>query len=170
MLPRLSLWLRRAAFAAVACHAALAAAAGPAPAASLYAASFKDFDRKMQPLAQYQGKTMVLYFWATWCKSCVAEVPELKSVHMKYRDRNTAVVGIAVDNADKVQKFVKDHGIEYPMYIGGNEAIDLSKKLGNTVGGLPFVVFVDAKGNIIDRILGETPKGKLESVLKAHLG
>lgn len=145
--------------------------AAPDPAtAPLYAASFKDFNRQMQPLSQYEGKTLVLYFWATWCKSCVAEVPELKSVFAKYKSKNATVVGIAVDNADKVQQFVKDHGIEYPMYVGGNEALALSKQLGNAVGGLPFVVVVDAKGRIIERILGETPKGKLEGVLKPLLG
>lgn len=145
--------------------------AAPDPStAPLYASSFKDFDRRMQPLSQYEGKTLVLYFWATWCKSCVAEVPELKSVFAKYKSKNAAVVGIAVDNADKVQKFVKDHGIEYPMYVGGNEALELSRQLGNSVKGLPFVVIVDAKGRIVERILGETPKGKLEGVLKPLLG
>ena len=48
-----------------------------------------------------------------------------------------------MDQADKVEKFVKEFAIPYPMMIGGNEAIDLSKQLGNKIGGLPFVAIIE---------------------------
>ena len=53
--------------------------------APLFSSSFKDFNRKMQPLGQYKGKLVVVYFWATWCASCRAEVPELIALHEKYK-------------------------------------------------------------------------------------
>ena len=75
-----------------------------------------------------------------------------------------------MDQADKVEKFVKEFAIPYPMMIGGNEAIDLSKQLGNKIGGLPFVAIIDKQGNLVAKVLGETPKGKLDSIVKPLLG
>lgn len=134
---------------------------------TFFAASFKDFDRKSQPLNQYQGKTIVTYFWATWCKSCVAEVPMLKALQEKYIDKNVVLVGIAVDNTDKVKQFVKDHDITYPMLIGGDDALALSKDLGNLVTGLPFMVMIDKNGKFSAKFLGELKQEKLESKLNA---
>ena len=132
---------------------------------TFFAASFKDFDRKLQPLDQYKGKTIVTYFWATWCKSCVAEVPMLKAMQEKYKDKNVVFVGIAVDNMDKVQKFVKDNEITYPVLIGGDDALALSKDLGNLVTGLPFMVMIDKNGQFAAKFLGELKQEKLESKL-----
>lgn len=134
---------------------------------TFFAASFKDLDRTQQPLNQYQGKTIVTYFWATWCKSCVAEVPMLKALQEKYKDKNVVLVGIAVDNTDKVKQFVKDHDITYPILIGGDDALALSKDLGNLVTGLPFMVMIDKNGNFAAKFLGELKQEKLESKLNA---
>lgn len=144
--------------------------ASPISTDPLFASSFKDFNRKMQPLDQYKGKLVVVYFWATWCAPCRAEVPQLIALHEKYKAKDAVVVGIAIDQADKVEKFAKEFGINYPLLVGGNEAIDLSKKLGNRIGGLPFTVIIDRQGNVIAKVLGETPKGKLEGILKPLLG
>ncbi len=131
----------------------------------LFAASFKDFDRKQQSLAQYKGKPMLVYFWATWCKSCKQEVPELIALHKKYGSKLN-VVGIAIDNTDKVREFATQHQINYTLLLGSNDAIALSKQLGNSVGGLPFAVVVDAQGRIVQTLLGETPPGKFEELVR----
>ena len=136
---------------------------------SLFAASFKDFDRKQQSLAQYKGKPMVVYFWATWCKSCKQEVPELIALHKKYGTK-MHVIGIAIDNTDKVRQFAQDNQINYKLLLGSNDAIALSKQLGNSVGGLPFAVVVDAKGRIVKTLLGETPPGKFEELVRPLIG
>ena len=128
-------------------------------------ASFKQFDRQSHPLAQYKGKTVVAYFWATWCKSCVKEAPQLIALSNQYKDKNVQFIGIAVDNADKVEKFAKDNAIPYPILVGGDDAMDLAKKLGDLVGGLPFMVVIDKNGNLVGKLLGELPEGKLESLL-----
>ena len=131
----------------------------------LFAASFKDFDRKPQPLAQFKGKPMLVYFWATWCKSCKHEVPELKALHKKY-GRKLTVLGISADNTDKVREFAKAYEIDYTLLLGSDDAIALSKQLGNTVGGLPFAVLVDAQGAIVQTLLGETKPGRFEELVR----
>ena len=137
--------------------------------APLFAASFKDFDRQLQPLAKYKGQPMLVYFWATWCKSCKQEVPELKALHEKYKGRNLQVIGISADNTDKVREFAKEYAINYTLLLGSNDAIALSKQLGNTVGGLPFAVVIDAKGNIVKTVLGEAPPGRFEELIRPLL-
>ena len=146
------------------------AAAEPVAADPVYAASFKDFNRNMQPLGQWKGKTLVVYFWATWCKPCLSEIPELVLLYDKYRSKNVMIVGVAIDQADKVEKFTKEHRITYPIVYGGTEAVELSKKMGNKIGGLPFSIVIDAKGQVVETILGEMPKGKLEQILKQLAG
>ena len=142
------------------------AATAPAPDSQpLFAAQFKDFDRQQQPLAQFKGRPMLVYFWATWCKSCKQEVPELIALHKKFGNK-LSVVGIAVDNADKVREFVQQNRINYPVLLGSNDAITLSRQLGNTVGGLPFAVVLDAQGRIIKTLLGETPPGRFEELVR----
>ena len=137
--------------------------------APLFAASFKDFDRQLQPLAKYKGQPMLVYFWATWCKSCKQEVPELKALHEKYKSRNLQVIGISADNTDKVREFAKEYAINYTLLLGSNDAIALSKQLGNSVGGLPFAVVIDAKGNIVKTVLGEAPPGRFEELIRPLL-
>lgn len=132
---------------------------------ALFAASFKDFDRKQQSLAQFKGKPMLVYFWATWCKSCKQEVPELIALHKKYGNK-LSVIGIAIDNTDKVREFAQVNQINYTLLLGSNDAVVLSKALGNTVGGLPFAVVVDAQGRIVMTLLGETPPGKFEELVR----
>ena len=145
------------------------AAQQPVSSAPLFAASFKDFDRQLQPLAKYKGQPMLVYFWATWCTSCKQEVPELKALHEKYKGRKLQVIGISVDNTDKVREFAKEYAINYTLLLGSNDAIALSKQLGNTVGGLPFAVVIDAKGNIVKTVLGEAPPGRFEELVRPLL-
>ena len=135
---------------------------------AFFDASFKAFDRSMQPLAKYEGKVIVAYFWATWCASCVRETTMLKELEEQYRDKNVSFLGIAVDNTDKVNAFVEKHGITFEILIGGNDAIDLSKQLGNLRKGLPYMVVIDADNNFIAKFLGETSREKLEkAIIKA---
>ena len=132
---------------------------------TFFDASFKQFDRQPHALSQYKGKTVVAYFWATWCKPCLKEVPLLIGLQNKYKDKNVQFIGIAIDNADKVEKFTKDNAIPYPILIGGDDAMALAKKMGDLVGGLPFMVVIDKNGKLVDKILGEIPEGKLEKIL-----
>ena len=123
-------------------------------------------DLKDQPF-EIKGPAVV-NFWATWCASCVRETTMLKELEEQYRDKNVSFLGIAVDNTDKVENFVKKNGITFEILIGGNDAIDLSKQMGNLRKGLPYMVVIDADNNFIAKFLGETSKEKLEeAIIKA---
>jgi thiol-disulfide isomerase/thioredoxin len=125
---------------------------------------------QMQPLSKWKGKYLVLNFWATWCKSCHHEVPELNKLYNQFKGKNTVVVGLAVDNADKVKDYVEQYSVDYPVLVGGDEALQLSKKMGNEIEGLPFTVMITPQGEVVETILGATEKGTLPKVLTPHLG
>lgn len=131
----------------------------------IFASSFKDFDRKLQPLAQWRGKVTLVYFWATWCKPCRTEVPALIAFYDKYRNRDLAIVGIAIDQTDRVRRFAEEYKINYPVLIGGNDALDLARRMGNGIGGLPFLVVIDRKGSLVSTQLGQFADGLLERVV-----
>lgn len=141
-------------------------------AAPVFDASFHKLENwnEMQSLSEWKGKYLVLNFWATWCKSCHHEVPELNKLYNQFKDKNTVVVGVAVDNADKVADYVEQYSVDYPVLVGGDEALQLSKKLGNKVQGLPFTIMITPQGEVVETILGATEKGTLPKVLTPHLG
>lgn len=146
------------------------------PAEQLFGAEFKDFSGALQPMAQYKGKPLIVYFWATWCESCKREIPMLIDMQKRLSERNLQIVGIAVDQADKVKKYAEQYGINYPLLIGGTrafggtDAVGLSRTLGNTVGGLPFMAVFDRDGKIVKTFTGETERKVLEETLTPLLG
>ena len=80
------------------------------------------------------------------------------------------MIGIALDNADKVRAFTKKMGVTYPTVYGGTSAIQIGRDLGNDVGAVPFTVILDKAGNVVETIRGDTPDGKLEAILAPLVG
>ena len=145
---------------------AIAEEAKPQPSADpVWASSFKDLTGTPQPLSAYKGKVALVYFWATWCEPCQKEGPALQLLYEKLKDKNFVVVGIAVDNADKVREFVKAKGMLFPIVYGGTDAIKLSKDIGNSLGGIPYLVIIDKDGRIVERITGDAKEGRIEGLV-----
>jgi len=144
----------------------LIAASQIAQAADFMAASFPDLAGKPQAIKQWQGKPLVINYWATWCGPCRQEMPELVELQKKYQGK-VQFVGIAIDEVQPVSVFVKQYKVNFPILIGGNSAMELMRAQGNVQGGLPFTVIYDAKGNQIAKELGRLSKEKLDGQLKA---
>jgi len=149
------------------------AGAGPAapasadvdPVAALRALPLPDLDGKPRSLADWQGRPMVVNFWATWCAPCVKEMPELQALHQKYPA--IQFVGIGVDKAENMRQFLQKVPVSYPLLVMGAGAIDTLRTLGNPAGGLPFTLVFDANGRINRKILGQIQPDDLDRTLQA---
>jgi thiol-disulfide isomerase/thioredoxin len=143
------------------------AVATPGPATTLFAESMKDAAGAAQSMAQWQGKPLLLNFWAPWCGPCVKEMPELSALAGELKAKNINVVGIGIDTPTNIAEFTTKYKIAYPIYVGGMDATDLSRQFGNKNGGLPYTVLIGADGKIAHTYLGTLKFDQLRRDLAA---
>ena len=142
-------------------------AASAAPA--LMAAKMPDLNAQPQALEQWRGKVLVVNFWATWCAPCRDEIPELVKFQSEYGPRGVQIVGIAIDQADKVRPYAAKMKMNYPILIGDADGVELAQRAGNPLGGLPFTVVMDRRGNAVQSHLGSLTVDKLQEIIKPLL-
>lgn len=102
-----------------------------------------------------RGQPLLLNFWATWCAPCIREMPVLDRFAREYEPRGWRVVGVAADNAAPVRQFLERTPVTYATALAGFAGLDLSRKLGNLSGALPFSVVFDRLGRVVQRHMGE---------------
>jgi len=107
-----------------------------------------DVHGKAVSMARWDGRIIVLNFWATWCGPCRKEIPLLNTLQKNYAARGVQIVGVAVDNATAVKQFMRSVPIDYPVLIGEQEAIEIIEAYGDNTGALPYTVFINRAGNI----------------------
>jgi len=132
---------------------------------ALFAASFPDENSKLQKLNQWQGKIIVLNFWATWCPPCREEMPELSALNTQYQNKNVIILGIAIDEIGLIQEFVKENKLSYPLLAAEDSGMELAAGLGNNKGVLPYTVIIRPDGTVAKTYLGRVTKPLLEDTL-----
>jgi thiol-disulfide isomerase/thioredoxin len=130
---------------------------------TVFNASFSDLNGKQQPLKQWQGKVIVLNFWATWCPPCREEMPELSAMQQQYKE--IVIVGLSTDDLEKTKEFIKTAPVSYPILAGDMEAMNFSESLGDDRGILPYTVILDAKGVVVKTFFGRINQQTLEETL-----
>jgi thiol-disulfide isomerase/thioredoxin len=143
-------------------------AAEPPPAAAagtLMQAALPDLSGQAQRIDQWKGRVLVVNFWATWCPPCREEIPAFIRTQEKLGPKGLQIVGIAVDQLDKVKPYAAEMRINYPVLVGDLEAIELARQAGNRLGGLPYTIILDRKGNVVKTELGGVNQEKLERIV-----
>ncbi len=106
-------------------------------------------------LSDYEGKVVLIDFWATWCAPCRMEVPHLKELYSRYQEDGFEVVGISLDQAgpDVVRRFVAKHEIPYEVVMGNP---DVARRYGR-VTALPTACLIDRDGRVVKKYVGYRP-------------
>jgi thiol-disulfide isomerase/thioredoxin len=141
--------------------AAAAAGAGmawyrhrPADDGGLWGLSFEQPDGGTLQMAGLREQPLLLNFWATWCPPCLQEMPLLDRFHRERAPAGWRVVGLAVDGSAPVREYLAKLPMSFPIGLAGLGGTELSRRLGNTRGALPFTVVFDADGRPVARKLG----------------
>lgn len=137
--------------------------------APLFAATLNDLDDKSVALERYKGKALVVNFWARWCAPCRAEIPELIKFRAAHKGK-IEVLGIGIeDKAEPAKEFAKAYEMKYPVFVAKEKGFPLMQALGNTKGGLPYTLFIDRNGNVIEKKMGLIRPSDLAGVTEALL-
>jgi thiol-disulfide isomerase/thioredoxin len=132
--------------------------------------AFPDLSGNSTALSHWQGKVVVVNFWASWCAPCRDEIPGLVRMQGKYAANGLQIVGIAVDSAEKSRQAATEMTINYPVLVAGIDAIDLTRRLGNRAGALPYTIVLGRDGGLVATHLGLLSEAQLEQILQPLLG
>lgn len=115
----------------------------------------------------FSGSVLLVNFWATWCEPCRIEMPMLQKLQTQWEARGLRIVGVALDDEDRVREFAADLGISYTVLVGGAEAMKMGQDWGNHGGLLPYSVLVDRDGVVRWAALGELEEPELRRKIEA---
>lgn len=113
-------------------------------------------------MARFQGKPLLVNFWATWCPPCIEELPLIDAFYKEHATKGWQVVGLAADQPNAARQFLIKKPLTFPIGIIGLKGIELSKSLGNLTGGLPFSVVYGADGKVAQRKIGKLSEADLK--------
>lgn len=126
----------------------------------LPALALPDLAGKDHLLAEFAGRAVLVNFWAPWCEPCRREIPLLEEVNRDPKSSGLEIVGIALDSAGNVGKYVKEQHISYPIRVADRQAFEAVSAFGMDAV-LPFTVFADGQGEILTLKVGELRRGEL---------
>lgn len=108
----------------------------------------KDLKGKSLSIEKFKGKVVLLDFWATWCKPCIAEMPNVKRLYKQYQKEGFEIIGISLDHQKaSLESYIKRNDIQWPQFFDGaawNNEIAQKYK----VRSIPATYLLDRNGKI----------------------
>jgi len=140
--------------------------------------TWADFDGKtnedgqISKLKDFQGKVVILDFWATYCPPCIQEIPHLKELQKQYGKENLVVIGLHVGGAEdrpKVPAFVERLKIDYTLATPEQE---LTRFVFGNTDNIPQTAIFDRKGKLVKKITGfdAAIKKELDTAVATAIG
>ncbi|MCS7082823.1 MAG: TlpA disulfide reductase family protein [Bacteroidota bacterium] len=112
-----------------------------------------DIEGRSVSLRQFRGKVVLLDFWATWCQPCLEELPNVKALWRRYRDRGFVIIGVSLDEDVRAWKrFVREQQLDW-VHIGDGSGWRHALVQQYRVQAIPATFLLDRQGKIIARNL-----------------
>ncbi|MBE7446472.1 MAG: TlpA family protein disulfide reductase [Planctomycetia bacterium] len=113
-----------------------------------------------------KGKVVVVDLWASWCPPCKKEIPGFINLYKKYKDKGVEIIGVALDEngSETVPPFVKKTGINYPVYLGGN---DIASQY--SLNAYPTTIIYSKNGKIANKHVGYVSEEEFDEELSKLL-
>jgi peroxiredoxin len=117
-------------------------------------------------LSDLQGRPVIVNFWATWCGTCRAEMPDLVKAYEAQKASGLQVVGVDLrENDARVAEYAREHGAAFPMVIDRSGEVARTWRIGGPNEGVPSTYFIDSTGVVRKVIFGLlTPKNIGEGI------
>lgn len=115
--------------------------------------TLRDLQGQPHRLSDYRGGGVLVNFWASWCVPCRTEMPALDRVATD----GITVLGIAMDDPERVRAFLAAHPVRYPILLGELATPSTAQRLGDLDQTLPYSVLLDASGRVL-----QTRRGVLD--------
>ncbi len=118
-------------------------------------------------LNDFKGKVVFMNIWATWCAPCIAEMPNIQSLHDKLKEENNddvVFVMLSMDRSEeKARKFIKKKGFTFPTYVAASKVPDVFN-----VPSIPTTFVISPEGKIVSKKVGMAnyDKKKFKSYLE----
>ena len=131
--------------------------------------TLQDLNDQPRQLSEWDGKVVLLNFWATWCPPCRKEMPDFIELREEIGEQGFEVIGVALDRAGPVQNFIDEIGVEYPILLAEQEGITIMLRYGNQLATLPYSVIIDQSGQVVEAFRKEVNKQQLLTIIKPLL-
>jgi len=127
----------------------------------------RDISGAVVSKANWNGKVVLVNFWATWCPPCREEIPEMIALQSRYKDQ-LQIVGISEDDdpAANVKRFAQQRGINYPIVMATQEVVAAY----GGVPALPTTFVIDTQGRVVQKHAGLHPMETYVREIRALLG
>lgn len=115
--------------------------------------TLKDISGKNHTLEDYRGEVVLLHFWATWCRTCLTEIPALEHIQRMYKKRGLKIVSILVDEKlpqESLQAVKLKTKISFEVLFDSNGSVAESYDSF----AVPETFFIDREGKVLKRISG----------------
>lgn len=128
----------------------------------------EDLSGNRQTLEQYEGKILVLHFWASWCPFCRGEIPKLTTLHEQWVSKGVAVLTVSLDeDRAQLEQFVQQATLPYPVVADSQAPTSLGRRYD--VSGIPVTYILGRDGRIIFRFEGRADIiGAAQTALEQH--
>ncbi|MGH2701286.1 MAG: TlpA family protein disulfide reductase [Actinomycetota bacterium] len=139
---------------------------GPAPEVTL-----TDFEGESFSLQDYEGRPVVMNFWASWCPFCAAEMPDFEKVHRSVAED---VTFLGIDQCescqggsrDAAERLASEAGVSYRLAEDPNGSVFVA------FGGssMPTTIFIDVDGRVVESVGGMLSEGQLRDYIARLFG